>query len=198
VTAAQTAQVTVYVRPGDPDCALVLHFLQQRGVEHTVRDVTADPGASAVLFGRLGRIAVPAVQVGERLLVGYDPVQLARFLPQPDSPDDHVAFGAAVRAVSADVAREHGLPATFGVEVGRVSPGSPAEAAGIQPGDIITAIGPYTLHGGAEQFRTAVAARRPGDVMALSVWREGADQRVDVVFPRPTEAAAPGGEGRPG
>jgi S1-C subfamily serine protease len=96
-----------------------------------------------------------------------------------------VSLGAAVRSVSPEVARERGLPATYGVEVGRVAEGSPASVAGILPGDLITAIGAYTLSGGAEQFRTAVAARRPGDSMTLTVRRGSDDLGVVVSFPEP-------------
>jgi hypothetical protein len=184
--------VVVYVRRGDPDSAAVVAFLEQRGIPYSVRDVTTDPSASAVLFGRLGRVVVPVTQQGDRLLVGYDPLQLARFLPAPAGADagPAVSFGAAVRSVSAQVAREHGLAWTYGVEVGPVREGTPADSAGIQPGDIITSIGAYTLGGGAEQFRAAVAARKPGDAMSLSVLRDGEERTVEVEFPREAAAAA--------
>src|SRR5215472_17564590 len=128
-------EVVVYVRRGDPDCAAALAFLEQRGVRYTVRDVTTDPSASAILFGRLGRITVPAIQQGERMIVGYDPLQLARFLPATteDAATETVNFGAAVRSVSADLARERGLAWTYGVEVGPVREGTPADRAGVRP-----------------------------------------------------------------
>ena len=94
-----------------------------------------------------------------------------------------VSFGASVRAVTAEIASAHRLPAAYGVEVGSVRPGSPADAAGVQPGDVVVGIGPYTLHGGAEQFRTAVAARQPGDVMTITVWRDGEQFETAVAFP---------------
>jgi S1-C subfamily serine protease len=127
---------------------------------------------------------VPAVQVGERLLVGYDPVQLARLLPSQEAEEPPVSFGAAVRSVSPELARERGLPAAWGVEVGRVTPGTPAAEAGIRPGDVITGVGAYTLSGSADQFRAAVAARRPGDTMTLTVRRDGDDVVLPVTFPR--------------
>src|SRR5947209_5772928 len=176
-------QVTVFVKAGDPASEATLRYLDQRGLEYTKRDVLTDPSATAILFGRLGRVTVPVVQVGERLLVGHDPVQLARFLPAPDSAEVHVSFGAAVRTVTPAVATEKGLPATYGVEVGSVRDGSPAAAAGIQAGDIITAIGAYTIDGGADQFRRAVALRRPGDSMTLTLWRDGTTLEVAVSFP---------------
>jgi glutaredoxin len=178
--------LTVFIRRGDPQCEALLRYLDQRNLTYTTRDVTSDPSATAILFGRLGRVAVPALLIGERLIVGFDPVQLSRYLPR--SPDDGpgVSFGAAVRDVTVDVAREHHLPAAFGVEVGTVRDGSPAAAAGVRPGDIITAIGPYTITGGADQFRTAVSARRPGDSMTITVWRDGGPVEQAVEFPRET------------
>ena len=187
-----TEQITVFVRPGDPASEATLRYLDQRGLAYTKRDVLSDPSATAILFGRLGKVVVPVVQVGERLLVGHDPVQLARFLPRAAADEQHVAFGGSVRTVTAEIATAKGLPAVYGVEVGQVKPGSPAEAAGIQPGDVITGIGPYTVDGGAEQFRRAVALRQPGDTMSLTVWRDAETTEVTVAFPAevPAEAAA--------
>jgi len=184
--------ITVFVRSGDPASEATLRYLDQRGVTYTKRDVLTDPSATAILFGRLGRVTVPVVQVGERLLVGHDPVQLARFLPREDSEEQHVSFGASVRTVTGEIAAEKHLPATYGVEVGQVKPGSPAEAAGILPGDVITGIGPYTVNGGADQFRRAVSLRQPGDTMMLTIWREGDTSETPVVFPSesPAETAA--------
>ena len=184
-------QVTVFVKPGDPGSEATLRYLDQRGVTYTTRDVLTDPSATAILFGRLGRVTTPVVQIGERLLVGHDPVQLARFLPRDGEEAPTVSFGAAVRSVTAQIAAEKGLPATYGVEVGSVHAGSPAEAAGIRAGDVITAIGPYTINGGADQFRRAVSLRRPGDTMALSLWRDGGTTDAVVSFPSPLQAEEP-------
>ena len=185
-------QVTVFVRAGDPACAAALQYLSQRGVEHRTRDILTDPSASAILLGRLGRVSVPAFQIGDRLIVGFDPVQLSRYLPRPaGETEPGVSFGAGVRSVTAAIARERGLPATFGVEVGPVREGSPAARAGVRTGDVITAIGAYTLTGGEAQFRTAVSARHPGDSMAITVWRDGSSQELAVQFPasEPSTAA---------
>jgi glutaredoxin len=179
--------ITVYVKAGDPGSEATLRHLDERGVAYTKRDVLNDPSATAILFGRLGRVTVPVVQIGERLLVGHDPIQLARFLPHDDADEPGVSFGAAVRGVTAEIAAEKKLPATYGVEVGSVKEGSPAEAAGIRSGDVITGIGAYTLTGGAEQFRRAVAMKRPGDAMTVSVWRDGESQDLVVTFPVPVE-----------
>src|SRR5947209_5774970 len=123
-------QVTVFVKAGDPASEATLRYLDQRGLEYTRRDVLTDPSATAILFGRLGRVTVPVVQVGERLLVGSDPVQLARFLPRDESAEPTVSFGASVRGVTPEIAAAKRLPATYGVEVGSVREGTPAAVAG--------------------------------------------------------------------
>ena len=185
-------QVTVFVRAGDPACAAALQYLSQRGVEHRVRDILTDPSASAILLGRLGRVTVPAFQIGDRLVAGFDPIQLSRLLPRPEGETGPgVSFGAGVRTVTAAITAAHGLPAAYGVEVGPVREGSSAAVAGVHPGDVITAIGAYTLTGGESQFRTAVSARHPGDSMAITVWRDGASQELAVQFPAEPEPAQP-------
>jgi glutaredoxin len=181
-------QVTGYVRTGDPTCAAALQYLAQRGVEHRVRDILTDPSASAILLARLGRVTVPSFQIGDRLVVGFDPIQLSRLLPRPEGDaGPGVSFGAGVRTVTVVIAAAHGLPAAYGVEVGPVREGSPAAGAGVRSGDVITAIGAYTLTGGESQFRTAVSARHPGDSMAITIWREGVSEELAVQFPAEPE-----------
>src|ERR1700680_930246 len=64
------AAITVFVRAADPQCEALLRYLDQRGLEYTTRDVTTDPSATAILFGRLGRVAVPAPRTDYGMLVG--------------------------------------------------------------------------------------------------------------------------------
>lgn len=175
--------VTVFIRPGDPTCERALAYLRSREVEHQVIDISTDPQAAQLLASRVGQVVVPTFVVGDKLLVGFDPVQLARYLPSSEPEQPGVNFGAAVRSVTADLAHERGLPYAYGVEVGPVKEGSPAAVAGIRTGDLITEIGAYTLTGGADQFRTAVSARHPGDAMALTVLRDGQSEAVEVTFP---------------
>jgi S1-C subfamily serine protease len=101
----------------------------------------------------------------------------------PEVVAETVAFGAAVRDVTPDLAQRAGLPAPFGVEVGPVKPDSCAETAGVRPGDVITHIGAYTLAGGADQFGQAVAARRPKDTMVITVWRDRSRHVLTISFP---------------
>ncbi|MEJ2209979.1 MAG: PDZ domain-containing protein [Anaerolineae bacterium] len=49
-------------------------------------------------------------------------------------------LGAAVADAASQARKKAGVPDS-GAYVGRVRPGSPAERAGLQPGDVITALG---------------------------------------------------------
>ena len=66
--------------------------------------------------------------------------------------------------------------AAVGAAIVRVDPGSAAEAAGVETGDVITAIGD-TVAPGAEQVETAFASTRRGALLILAVTR-GAAHRV--------------------
>ncbi len=187
--------VTVYVQQGDPACDQIVDYLKGRGIEPRIRDVLSDPSASAILFGRVGRVIVPSVEIGSAFLAGADPIQLARFLPSgPQEETGGVSLGAAIRTVSAERSRELGTLVPAGaVEVGRVTPGSAAEDAGLCPGDFIVGIGSYLLGGGAQQLRAAIALRRPGEVMELDVVRGTEHIHVLIHFrEQESPASAPG------
>lgn len=69
--------------------------------------------------------------------------------------------------------------AGMGVEVMRVDPGSTAAAAGVEPGDILTAIGDINAPG-ASQVRLAFAAARRGDLLTIAITR-GSTHRMVVL-----------------
>lgn len=62
-----------------------------------------------------------------------------------------------------------------------VTPGGPAEAAGIQPGDVIVAIDgrPVTE---ADELIVAIRAKAPGDAVTLTIRADGSDRDVRVVL----------------
>lgn len=176
-------KVVVFVRPGDPGCQSALIYLQERNVDFAPVDITADPQAAELLMNRLGKVVTPTFLIGDKVIVGFDPVQLSRYLPKPPDAEAKVSFGAAVRTVSTEVAQAHGLTYSFGVEVGTVREGSPAALAGIEDGDLITQIGAYSITRGEQQFRTAIAGRSPGDKMTLTVVHGSDAREVTVQFP---------------
>ncbi|MEV6110602.1 trypsin-like peptidase domain-containing protein [Streptomyces sp. NPDC051940] len=62
-----------------------------------------------------------------------------------------------------------------------VTPGGPADQAGIRPGDVITEVDGDRVHNG-EELIIKVRSHRPGDRLTLTVERDGDERTVDVVL----------------
>jgi hypothetical protein len=70
-----------------------------------------------------------------------------------------------------------------GVRLTGVSPGSPAERAGLRAGDVIVEFGGMTI-GDLYQFTDALQAHQPGDTVRVVVRRDGAPHAVTAVLGR--------------
>ena len=67
------------------------------------------------------------------------------------------------------------------VLVEKVMPGSAAEAAGIQSGDLILKIGEKQIASG-EELSSAIGEYKPGDKATLTIQRDGKESTVEVTF----------------
>lgn len=85
--------------------------------------------------------------------------------------------------------------ATNGARVSRLMPGGAAERAGLQVGDIITAVdgAPVTS---AQSLADRLSGKQPGATVSLSYTRNGAAATVTATLSAPT--VGPGGPGGPG
>jgi serine protease Do len=93
-------------------------------------------------------------------------------------------IGAVTATITPEEARRTGLRASRGALVARVIAGSPAQAAGLRPGDIITAVAGRPIDS-REAFSTLTATVAAGQPLSLTVSRDGSTKSVSV---RPTEA----------
>ncbi len=93
-------------------------------------------------------------------------------------------IGAVTATITPEEARRTGLQTSRGALVARVISGSPAQAAGLRPGDIITAVAGRAVDS-REAFSTLTATVAAGQPLPLTVLRGGSSQPVSV---RPTEA----------
>jgi putative serine protease PepD len=66
-----------------------------------------------------------------------------------------------------------------GAEIQSVTPGSPAETAGLQPGDVITSVDGRTIRA-PDDVAAAVSAKQPGDRVDIEL-SNGAQERTAVV-----------------
>jgi serine protease Do len=93
-------------------------------------------------------------------------------------------IGAVTATITPEEARRTGLRASRGALVARVISNSPAQAAGLRTGDIITAVAGRAVDS-REAFSTLTATVAAGQPLPLTVARDGATQTISV---RPSEA----------
>ncbi len=93
-------------------------------------------------------------------------------------------IGAVTATITPEEARRTGLRASRGALVARVIPGSPAQAAGLRTGDIITAVAGRPVDS-REAFSTLTATVAAGQPLPLTIARDGNTQSISV---RPSEA----------
>ncbi|HEX5327555.1 MAG TPA: Do family serine endopeptidase [Acetobacteraceae bacterium] len=95
---------------------------------------------------------------------------------------EHSRLGLALGPISPDVAGQLNLPdGTQGAVVNQVQPGSPAEQAGIQPGDVIVGVGSRSVDSPSQAAAAISSAERDGDhAIALRIIHHGQPAFVAV------------------
>jgi glutaredoxin 3 len=129
--------VTVYTTPTCPYCHTLKRYLSQRGVPFLEKDVSVDQAAAMDMVRRTGQHGVPVTEINGQFVIGFDQPQLEELLKQ-QAP--RPTLGVRV----ADASR-HAPMVGQGAYVGKVRPGSPAQHAGLQKGDVITEVGNHPI-----------------------------------------------------
>lgn len=95
-------------------------------------------------------------------------------------------LGVEVQPITQEIASQFDLPADHGVYVMSVGPNTPAEQAGIQQEDIITAMAGQTIDQD-NAFAEVLFGHQPGDVVDVTVVRGDQEQQIQVTLAeRPT------------
>jgi serine protease Do len=71
------------------------------------------------------------------------------------------------------------IPEGEGVVISHVTEGSPAQDSGLEPGDVITAVGGRRV-ASRDTFRSVIREYAPGEVVPLEVWKNGRSMVVKV------------------
>lgn len=140
---------------------------------------TMAPGTKIQLsVARDGKVTDVPVVLGER------PAETARARqqqPAPESPEQ--TLGVQVQNLTREMAQQFGYQGGQGVIVSRVIPGSSADDAGIEPGDLIRSVNRQPVTS-TDDFANAIGeARKAGQVLLL-IQRGEFSQFVVVQFGR--------------
>ena len=84
----------------------------------------------------------------------------------------HASLGVSLITVTSSNASRYHLSVTSGVYLSRVYAGTGAEAAGLQEGDVVTAVDGKTIES-ATDLMLAIRSHNPGDTITLTVNRDG-------------------------
>jgi len=98
-------------------------------------------------------------------------------------------LGIALQDLTPRLAEAFGLEQRHGAIVSQVISDSPAERAGLRPGDVIVSVNDKPLRGAA-QLRNAVGLHRIGEVIELGIIRDGRPRTLRLKVAETTETAS--------
>jgi serine protease Do len=90
-------------------------------------------------------------------------------------------LGVEMQEITPELARDAGLSRSKGVIIAKVMPDSPADAGGIEQGDVIVSLNGKAI-GTARDMALAVADAHAGEAMHVGVLRDGKSRTLDVTI----------------
>ena len=122
-------------------------------------------------------------QSGGSLGIGFAiPVSSARAIMEQIIQTGSVTrgwIGVEAQEITEELAEAFGLPDARGALIAGVLRGSPADAAGIRPGDILLAVGGKTVND-PQAMLESIAALKPGETVAFSMRRDNVTREQPV------------------
>ena len=103
----------------------------------------------------------------------------------------HAKLGVSIQEVNQGFADSFNLESPEGALVANVERGSPAEKAGLKSGDVVRKVNGQAIVGSGD-LPGMLATAKPGDKVALDVWREGKIVRLNATLANANDRAEPG------
>jgi len=168
--------------------ALNRHILAERVYENLIQtDASINPGNSG---GPLLDLTSKVIGINTANIPGAQGIGFAIPINTAKTVlEDIVRYGRVTRPwlgvigldISQELARRFNLAVDSGILVMRIIPESPAERAGLQPGDVIAAIEDKQVNS-MEDLQKQIRARRAGDSVSLIAVRGSEEARVRVTL----------------
>ena len=141
-------------------------------------------GALVDIDGRLVGINTAILsRTGGNQGIGFAvPVNLARYVMERIVSEGKVRrgyLGVKVQALTPELAKQLNLSGQTGALVGEVTPNSPAEKAGLKPGDVVIEFDGKAVSD-SRHLRLMVAEKAPGSKVSVKVLRDGKQQTFTV------------------
>ena len=90
-------------------------------------------------------------------------------------------LGVMIQPITADLAKAFKLSKSEGALIADVNPGSPAERAGLKPGDVVTKIDDHAV-ADSRTLRLMIGEMSPGKVVQMAVVRDGMGRQYSVTL----------------
>ena len=90
-------------------------------------------------------------------------------------------IGVVIQEVNYDLAKSFGLQTANGALISQVTPGGPADKAGLQPGDIVQSVNGENVKASSD-LPVLVGMMPPGIQLTLGIWRNGKREEVRVTL----------------
>jgi len=90
-------------------------------------------------------------------------------------------LGVMIQPITADLAQAFKLSKSEGALIADVNPGSPAERAGLKPGDVVTKIDDHAV-ADSRTLRLMIGEMSPGKVVQMAVVRDGMERQYSVTL----------------
>lgn len=148
------------------------------------KDVANDYTAAMEMIRRSGQQGVPVIATDDEVILGFDQVRLARLaekLAGPKRPPLGLLAADAEQYLARHPDAAQGAAVSTGVYVGEVRPGTVAERAGFQRGDIITSLAGKRIKTMAAMDQM-VGTLKAGDAVAARYWRGGEERTTTLQF----------------
>lgn len=151
-------------------------------------------GALVDLRGRLVGINTAIFsQTGGNIGIGFAiPINMARQVMEQLVQHGEIKrgfIGAQLQELDPDLAEAFGLSQNEGAVLVNIIPNSPAEKAGLRPGDVVTGVNGKPVRS-ASALRNEIGLHRVGDKVTLDILRNGKPMQVAATVSEQVEIAA--------